>query len=144
LIDIESFSPALRAGAVDACLDYLRREEGGGPTDAPLNCRAAEALFHCGRRDEALECGRRAFALTTEDHDTAQFCGIMAQIPVTVNDHHRAGACQCKGEGAELIVRPTTNRRLTKPTQQSTPFDNGNRNLPAYPGVIAPVDYGFD
>jgi hypothetical protein len=73
LIDYESFSAALHAGAFDACLDYLRREEGGGPTEAPLNCRAAEALFHCGRRDEALECGRRAFALAADDLDTAQF-----------------------------------------------------------------------
>src|SRR5439155_17703697 len=73
-IDTESFSPALRAGAFDACLDYLRREDGGGPDDAPLNCRAAEALFHCGRRDEALECGRRAFVAAAEDRDTAQFC----------------------------------------------------------------------
>jgi capsular polysaccharide transport system permease protein len=74
LIDTESFSPALRAGAFDACLGYLRREEGGGPAQASLNCRAAEALFHCGRRDEALECARRAFAATMEDRDTAQFC----------------------------------------------------------------------
>jgi tetratricopeptide (TPR) repeat protein len=39
-----------------------------------LNCRAAEALFHGGRRDEALECGRRAFALAADDRDTAYFC----------------------------------------------------------------------
>ena len=39
-----------------------------------LSCRAAEALFHRGRRDEALECGRRAFAVAADDPETAHFC----------------------------------------------------------------------
>jgi capsular polysaccharide transport system permease protein len=93
LIDYESFSAALHAGAFDACLDYLRREEGGGPTEAPLNCRAAEALFHNGRRDEALECGRRAFALAAEDRDTSQFCAWLFSN------------CGCHGEAAAAYER---------------------------------------
>ena len=56
MIDYESFSAALHAGAFDACLDYLRREEGGGSTEASLNCRATEArLARIGREPNALE-----------------------------------------------------------------------------------------
>jgi len=88
LIDADSFSAALRAEDFDACLDYLRREEGGGPDDAPLNCRAAEVLFYDGRRDEALECGRRAFALAAEDRATAHFCAWLFSN------------CGCHGEAA--------------------------------------------
>jgi capsular polysaccharide transport system permease protein len=72
LIDVDVFSSALSAGDLDACLQLLRSGDAGSSAAAVLNCRAAEALFHNGRRDEALECGRRAFA--TDDRDTAHFC----------------------------------------------------------------------
>ncbi len=74
LIDVESFSSALSAGDLDACLQCLRSCDAGGAAAALLNCRAAEALFQGGRRDEALECGRRAFALAADDRGTADFC----------------------------------------------------------------------
>jgi hypothetical protein len=59
-VDAESFPPALAAGALDACLAYLKRTDNNGQSDAGLNCHLAEALFHQGRRDDALECVRRA------------------------------------------------------------------------------------
>jgi capsular polysaccharide transport system permease protein len=74
LIDVDMFSSALSAGDLDACLQLLRSSDADGTAGAVLNCRAAEALFHNGRRDEALECGCRAFAFATDDHDTAHFC----------------------------------------------------------------------
>src|SRR5437764_10253632 len=74
LIDTDAFSSALRAGGFDVCLELLRRCDSGTSDTAVLSCRAAEALFHRGRRDEALECGRRAFAVAAEDPETAHFC----------------------------------------------------------------------
>ena len=58
-----------------------------------MNCRAAEALFHGGRRDEALECGRRAFALSADDRDTAQFCAWLFSN------------CDCHAEAAAAYQR---------------------------------------
>ena len=74
LIDTDAFSSALSAGNLDACLQLLGSGDFGGAAAAVLNCRAAEALFQGGRRDEALECGRRAFALAADDRGTADFC----------------------------------------------------------------------
>lgn len=74
MIDIDAFSSALSAGELDACLQLLRSCEPGGAADARLNCQLAEALFHNNRRDAALEIGRRAFALASDDRDTAHFC----------------------------------------------------------------------
>ena len=69
-IDAGSFSNALEAGALEACLVYVRRSEPADDVDVELNCRLAERLFHCERRDEALECGRRALALAPADAET--------------------------------------------------------------------------
>jgi hypothetical protein len=55
LIDIDAFSSALSAGDLDACLELLRSCDSGGSTFAVLNCRAAETLFHNGRRNEAVD-----------------------------------------------------------------------------------------
>ena len=71
LIDTDAFSSALRAGDLDICLELLRRCDSSTSDIAVLSCRAAEALFHRGRRDEALECGRRAFAVAADDPETA-------------------------------------------------------------------------
>ena len=60
--------------ALDVCLVYPPGAERDGETDAGLNCRRAEALFHDGRHEEALECGRRAFASATGDPQTLYFC----------------------------------------------------------------------
>ena len=74
MIDFDTFSSALSAGELAACLELLRSCDSGGSALAMLNCRAAEALFHNSRLDEALECGRRAFALAPEHPETAHFC----------------------------------------------------------------------
>lgn len=73
-IDADSFSSALLAGALDECLDYSRREENGDGSDAALNCRLAEALFHRDRREEALECGLRVFVTAAHDPHALYFC----------------------------------------------------------------------
>src|SRR5262249_31324622 len=41
---------------------------------AELNCRLAEALFHCGRRDEALACGERARGCANDRPHILDFC----------------------------------------------------------------------
>jgi capsular polysaccharide transport system permease protein len=74
LIDSDAFSSALSAGDLDVCLELLRRCDSSTSDTAGLSCRAAEALFHRGRRDEALECGRRAFAVAADETETAHFC----------------------------------------------------------------------
>jgi hypothetical protein len=38
-IDVESFLPALAAGALDSCLAYLNRADRNEQSDAGLNCR---------------------------------------------------------------------------------------------------------
>src|SRR5436190_9623333 len=63
ITDDVSFSSALSTGELDTCLLLVRDTAGAHPNTAELNCRLAEALFHCGRRDDALECGRRALSL---------------------------------------------------------------------------------
>ena len=73
-IDSSTFSRALESGALDTCLDYLRREETAGPDRARLACRLGEKLFHSGRGGEAIECGRFAFATAANDNDITQFC----------------------------------------------------------------------
>jgi capsular polysaccharide transport system permease protein len=73
-IDAASFASALPAGALDACLSYLRREDGGGPAEAALNCRLAEALLHRDRRDAAAECCRRALPWAGNDAAMLRLC----------------------------------------------------------------------
>lgn len=73
-IDPDFFASALQAGAFDDCLDYARRAGNRDRSDADSNRRLAEALFHCGRREEALECGRRALAIAAGDAQTLYFC----------------------------------------------------------------------
>ena len=69
-IDPDFFVAALQAGALDDCLDYARRAGNGDRSDADLNRRLAEALFHCERREDAVECGRRALAMAPGDTQT--------------------------------------------------------------------------
>jgi ABC-type polysaccharide/polyol phosphate export permease/tetratricopeptide (TPR) repeat protein len=73
-IDRSTFSRALEGGALDTCLDYLRRAGIAGPETALLACHLGEKLFHGGRGDEAVECGRLAFAAADNDNDVAHFC----------------------------------------------------------------------
>ena len=85
LIDTDAFSSALSAGDLDVCLQLLRSRAAASPPAALLNCRAAEALFHSGRCDEALECGRRAFALAADDRGTADFCAWLFSNCIGIN-----------------------------------------------------------
>ncbi|HWB51910.1 MAG TPA: ABC transporter permease [Stellaceae bacterium] len=73
-IDHHVFSRALDGGALDTCLDYLRRQEIAGTDTAHLACRLGEKLYHDGRADDAVECGRAAFAAAANDNDVAHFC----------------------------------------------------------------------
>jgi capsular polysaccharide transport system permease protein len=89
-IDAVSFVPALAAGKLDACLTYLKREDGNGAADAGPNCRLAEALFHQGRRDDALECVRRALPWTGCDAAMLRICGWVLS---NCSCHAEAAAC---------------------------------------------------
>lgn len=73
-IDQSTFIDALGEGALDVCLDYLRREEIIGPEGARLACRLGEKLFHAGRASDAVECGRLAFSAAANDNDIVHFC----------------------------------------------------------------------
>jgi ABC-type polysaccharide/polyol phosphate export permease/tetratricopeptide (TPR) repeat protein len=73
-IDQSTFSHMLESGAVDVCLDYLRRAAIAGPEAAYLACRLSEQLYHSGRGNDAIECGRLAFAATANDNDVTHFC----------------------------------------------------------------------
>ena len=73
-IDPSTFSRALEGGALDICLDYLRRNEIDGPEAARLVCRLGERLFHAGRGSDAIECGRLAFAAAANDNEIVHFC----------------------------------------------------------------------
>lgn len=73
-IDQSTFTNALGNGALDVCLDYLRRREITGPEEARLACRLGESLFHAGRAGEAVECGRFAFSAAANDNHVAHFC----------------------------------------------------------------------
>ena len=73
-IDPELFSAALQAEDFDHCLDYVRQAGNGDRSDADLNRRLSEALFHCGRCEEAFECGRRALALAPGDPELLYYC----------------------------------------------------------------------
>ena len=73
-IDQRTFTDALGHGALDTCLDYLRRREIAGPEGARLACHLSEKLFHAGRAGEAVECGRFAFSGAANDNDVAHFC----------------------------------------------------------------------
>jgi capsular polysaccharide transport system permease protein len=73
-IDTSTFSRAFEQGALDTCLDYLRREDIARPDTARLICRLGERLFHEGRSNDAVECGRAAFAVAANDNDVAHFC----------------------------------------------------------------------
>jgi capsular polysaccharide transport system permease protein len=74
LIDFESFLPALAAGRFDACIAYLKRENSNTASDAGLNCRLAEALFHHNRHDESVECCRRASPWAGGDTAMLRIC----------------------------------------------------------------------
>lgn len=73
-LDGESFWSALAAGALDACLVYLRQEAGAGAGDAERDCRLAEALLHQRRCDDAIECCQRAFPLATGNASMLRIC----------------------------------------------------------------------
>lgn len=73
-IDQSTFTDALGNGALDACLDYLRRREITGREGARLACRLGEMLFHAGRASDAVECGRFAFVTAANDNEIAHFC----------------------------------------------------------------------
>ena len=73
-IDTASFASALSAGNLDACALYLRADPSADVATAERNCRLAEALFHCCRRDEALEFGRHAFELAGRQGHILAFC----------------------------------------------------------------------
>ena len=92
-IDISTFTRALESDALDFCLDYLRREEIGGPEAARLVCRLGERLFYGGRGDDAVECGRRAFAAAANDNAVVHFCAWLFSN------------CGCHGEAAAAYRR---------------------------------------
>jgi hypothetical protein len=73
-IDPTGFSRALENGALDACLDYLRRQDGLGSETAQLACQLGEKLYYAGRGAEALECGRAAFAAAANNNSVTNFC----------------------------------------------------------------------
>jgi ABC-type polysaccharide/polyol phosphate export permease/Flp pilus assembly protein TadD len=73
-IDQSTFTDALGNGALDTCLDYLRRREISGPEGARLACRLGEKLFHAGRAGDAVECGRFALSAAANDNEVAHFC----------------------------------------------------------------------
>jgi ABC-type polysaccharide/polyol phosphate export permease/Flp pilus assembly protein TadD len=73
-IDHGTFTDALGNGALDVCLDYLRRQQITGPEGARLACRLGERLFHAGRAGDAVECGRLAFTAAANDNDIVHFC----------------------------------------------------------------------
>jgi capsular polysaccharide transport system permease protein len=122
-IDPQSFSRALDGGALDACLDYLRRQEVRGGDAARLACQLAETLFYAGRGDEALECGRAAFSVAANDNDVANFCAwlfsncgcyaeaaqayerLLAHRPNWVEGYrHASGAFAANGDAEKAIV----------------------------------------
>jgi capsular polysaccharide transport system permease protein len=73
-IDADTFSSALAAGDLDLCLFFLQTNKENRADAAELNCRLAEALFHCGRRDEALACGERACGCANDRPHVLDFC----------------------------------------------------------------------
>jgi hypothetical protein len=73
-IDTASFAAALSAGDLDACVLCLRVDPSLQLDAAERNCRLAEALFHCARRDDAIECSRRAFDLAGDHSHVLDFC----------------------------------------------------------------------
>lgn len=73
-INSGSFEPALAAGALDACLAYLKRADSNGESEAGLNCRLAEALLHQDRREAAVECVRRASPWAGSDAAMLRVC----------------------------------------------------------------------
>lgn len=122
-IDATSFPAALDAGLLDACLDYLRRSTNNAGTDAPLNCRLAEALFHAGRRDEAVECCRRAAPARPADPALLRLCAwvfsnsgchqeaaaaylrLVELCPEWIEGHrHASGSLAAAGHLEEAIV----------------------------------------
>jgi ABC-type polysaccharide/polyol phosphate export permease/Flp pilus assembly protein TadD len=93
LIDFESFTPALAAGRFDACLVYLKRGNSNAASDAALNCRLAEALFHRNRQDESVECCRRASPWAGGDTAMLQVCAWVFSN------------CRCHDEAASAYRR---------------------------------------
>jgi len=93
LIDAETFLPALAAGALDACLAYLTREDRDGPSDAGLNCRLAETLLHQDRREAAVECVRRAMPWAGSDAAMLRVCAWVLSN------------CGCHAEAADAYRR---------------------------------------
>src|SRR5271170_3176660 len=89
-VDGEWILPALAAGELDACLAYLERADRDGRSDAGLNCRVAEALFHQGRRDDALECVGRAMPWAGSDAAMQRVC---AWVFSNCGCHVEAAAC---------------------------------------------------
>jgi hypothetical protein len=73
-IDADCFSSMLERGALEACLDELRRADAAGDPRPAANCRLAGALFHQDRREEAVECVRRGFPYAQDDAALLQLC----------------------------------------------------------------------
>jgi capsular polysaccharide transport system permease protein len=92
-IDPSVFYRALEGDALDFCLDYLRREELGGPEAARLACQLGEKLYYGGRGDDAAECGRLAFAAAANDNDVVHFCAWLFSN------------CGCHGDAATAYER---------------------------------------
>src|SRR5580704_99659 len=122
-IDTAEFTRALEGGALDACLDYLRRDKARGPESAWLNCRLGERLFYSGRSVEAIECGRRAFTAAANDNEIIHFCAwlfsncgchreaasayqrLIADRPDWVEGYrHASGSLAASGATEEAIV----------------------------------------
>jgi hypothetical protein len=118
LIDVDAFSSALSAGDLDACLQLLRSCDADGSAGAVLNCRAAEALFHSGNRDEAIECGRRALALAADDHDTAHFCAWLFSNCIGINTT-LTPALRSPLRGAEIPILPSDKLEISGHTRTS-------------------------
>jgi ABC-type polysaccharide/polyol phosphate export permease/Flp pilus assembly protein TadD len=121
-IDPNVFSRALENGALDACLDYLRRQDVQGSDTAQLACRLGEKLYHAGRGAEALECGRAAFAAAANDNTVVNFCAwlfsnsgchgeaasayerLLEQHPDWIDGYrHASGALAACGAGQKAI-----------------------------------------
>jgi tetratricopeptide (TPR) repeat protein len=73
-VDAASFVAALDAGALDACLFYMREKDARGEVDPSQDCKLAEALLVAGRHADAAECASRAFPSLGNDPVMLRIC----------------------------------------------------------------------
>jgi hypothetical protein len=73
-VEAASFMPALDAGALDACLFYVREQNAHGEGDPSPDCKLAEALLGAGRHGDAVECANRAFPNLGDDPAMLRIC----------------------------------------------------------------------